>query len=113
MKTIYSTNRKASLNCRALTAASALLFTLATPSALPQSINTFAGGGAYVNSPPLSVAMKPAALAVGPDGGIYVDLRSYNPCGDGCGDTDEDNEVFRIDPATGTVTREWVFRPEK
>lgn len=85
--------------------ASCAFVALASRPAAAQTINTYAGGGTYVDSPPLSVAMKPAGLAVGPAGGIYVDVRSYNPCDDGCGDTDEDNEVFRIDPATGTVTR--------
>lgn len=84
-----------------------LLLMLVTRAAMPQIINTYAGGGAYVNSPPLSVAMKPAAIVIGPDGGIYVAVRSYNACdNDACADdTDEDAEIFRIDPGTGKVTR--------
>lgn len=63
---------------------------------------TYAGGGAYVNAPPLSVAMEPASLVTGPGGGIYVDVPLGN---ESVKQADERNEVFRIDPTTGKVTR--------
>lgn len=65
--------------------------------ATAQTITTAAGGGGYTNAPPLSVDIgSPGALTVGPAGGIYV--ADWWDLGEG-------SEIFRIDPATGAVTR--------
>jgi sugar lactone lactonase YvrE len=101
-KSLEETRRVTLLLLVGLTCFSAIL-----PSASAQTISTYAGGGSYVNAPPLSVAMQaPASLAVGPAGGIYVAVREHSPySNDAAFDTNESNEVFRIDPATGQVTR--------
>lgn len=82
-----------------LTAAGTLLLALGSiPAAFPQIITTFAGGGSYLNSPPLSVGiLSPGAETVGPDGAVYVVDFQHTGY--------EGSEVFRIDPTSGIVTR--------
>jgi sugar lactone lactonase YvrE len=68
-----------------------------SPSGATSSINTFAGGGGYLNSPPLSVSINPAGVAIGPDGAVYfTDQTPVAYTG---------SEVLRIDPITKEVTR--------
>ena len=55
-----------------------------------QTINTYAGGSAYLNTAALQVAIAPSSAAVAADGTVYFA---------------SGNTVDRLDPATATVTR--------
>lgn len=81
--------------------ASVFLLTVATTTVWAQvdthfAINTYAGGGGYVDSPPRSVTLSPWGVIVGPDGALYVTDRQTAYTG---------SSVYRVDPVTGTVTR--------
>ena len=61
-------------------------------SARSQTIDTYAGGNAWVTAPALQVAITPGAAAVATDGTVYYSDVLHNT-------------VDRLDPATATVTR--------
>src|SRR5580698_6547041 len=55
-----------------------------------QTISMYAGGGAFVNAPALSVAAaNPLGAAVAPDGTVYCAAGPF---------------VYRLNPSAGTVT---------
>lgn len=74
----------------------AFSFPTAAAQAAP-TITTYAGGGNWQASPPLSIATSAYRVAIGPDGATYVaDSQISEYTG---------SYVYRIDPLTYTITR--------